>query len=152
MHLIAAGSGPVRLPLYLASSPEIATAWVTEQIIELIRSTAKAGRRCVLILPTGGTPRAIYARLVAEHRAGKLSFRHVVTFNLDEYHGLKPDHFESYRAFMQRELFDHIDIDPANAHVPRGDLPAEAVAGHGAAYEAQIEALGYTVGDSKNDA
>ena len=142
MLLIAAGSGPVRLPLYLASSPEIATAWVTEQIIELIRSTAKAGRRCVLILPTGGTPRAIYARLAAEHRAGKLSFHHVVTFNLDEYHGLKPDHVESYRAFMQRELFDHIDIDPANAHVPRGDLPAEAVAGHAAAYEAQIEALG----------
>ena len=142
MKLIAAGSGPVRLPVYLSPSAEEATAWVTDRIIELIRSTAKAGRRCVLILPTGGTPRAIYARLVAEHRTNKLSFRHVVTFNLDEYHGLKPDHIESYRAFMQRELFDHIDIDPANAHVPRGDLPAEAVAGHAAAYEAQIEALG----------
>ena len=142
MKLIAAGSGPVRLPLFLMPSAEVATAWVTDHIIELIRSTAKAGRRCVLILPTGGTPRAIYARLIAEHRSNKLSFRHVVTFNLDEYHGLKPDHAESYRAFMQRELFDHIDIDPANAHVPRGDLPAEAVAGHAAAYEAQIEALG----------
>ena len=142
MHLIAAGSGPVRLPVRLAPSPEAATAWVTEQIIELIRSTAKAGRRCVLILPTGGTPRAIYARLVAEHRSNGLSFRHVVTFNLDEYHGLAPDHGESYHAFMQRELFAHIDIDPANTHVPRGDLAAEAVAGHAAAYEAQIEALG----------
>jgi len=142
MNLIAAGSGPVRLPLFLSPSAEEATVWVTDQIIDLVRSTAKAGRRCVLILPTGGTPRAIYARLIAEHRSNKLSFRHVVTFNLDEYHGLKPDHVESYRAFMQRELFDHIDIDPANAHVPRGDLPAEAVAGHAAAYEAQIEALG----------
>jgi len=142
MHLIAAGSGPVRLPMYVAASADIATAWVTDQIIALIRSSAKAGRRCVLILPTGGTPRTIYARLVAEHRTANLSFRHVVTFNLDEYHGLKPDHVESYRAFMQRELFDHIDIDPINTHVPRGDLPAEAVAGHAAAYEAQIEALG----------
>ena len=142
MKLIAAGSGPVRLPLLLAPSADLATAWVTAEISALIRRTAKEGRRCVLILPTGGTPRAIYAQLIAEHRQRQLSFRHVVTFNLDEYHGLPPDHEESYRAFMQRELFDHIDIIPANTHVPRGDLPAETVAGHAAAYEAQIEALG----------
>ncbi len=142
MQIIAAGSGPVRMPLHLTQTAEAATAWVTEQIAELIRSTAKANKRCVLILPTGGTPRAIYARLIAEYRAKRLSFKHVVTFNLDEYHGLAPTHPESYRAFMQRELFDHIDIDPANAHVPRGDLPAEGVAAHAATYEAQIEALG----------
>ncbi len=142
MKLIAAGSGPVRLPLLLAPSADLATAWVTSQISALIRRTAQEGRRCVLILPTGGTPRAIYAQLIAEHRQQQLSFRHVVTFNLDEYHGLPPEHSESYRAFMQRELFDHIDIVPANTHVPRGDLPAETVAGHAAAYEAQLEALG----------
>ena len=142
MRSIPAGSGPVRLPLLIAPDAESATARVAQEVADVIRAAATAGRRCVLILPTGGTPRAVYARLIAEHRAKRLSFRHVVTFNLDEYHGLAADHPESYRRFMQRELFEHIDIDPANTHVPRGDLPAEAVPGHAAAYEAQIEALG----------
>ncbi len=142
MRSIPSGSGPVRLPLLLAPDAESATARVANDVADIIRAAAAAGRRCVLILPTGGTPRAVYARWIAEHRAGRLSFKHVVTFNLDEYHGLAGDHPESYRFFMQRELFNHIDIDPANTHVPRGDLPAEAVPGHAAAYEAQIEALG----------
>ena len=142
MRSIPSGSGPVRLPLLLAPDAESATARVAQEVADVIRATAAAGRRCVLILPTGGTPRAVYARWIAEHKAGRLSFKHVVTFNLDEYHGLAGDHPESYRFFMQRELFNHIDIEPANTHVPRGDLPAEAIPGHAAAYEAQIEALG----------
>lgn len=142
MHPIAAGTGPVRLPLLLTTSAEEATAWIATEIASTIRAAAAVGRRCVLILPTGGTPRAVYARLVAEHRAGRLSFRGVTTFNLDEYHGLPPHHPESYHAFMQRELFAHIDIDPQSVNIPCGDLPAEAVAAQAAAYESRIEALG----------
>ena len=104
MRSIPSGSGPVRLPLLLAPDAESATARVAQEVADVIRATAAAGRRCVLILPTGGTPRAVYARWIAEHKAGRLSFKHVVTFNLDEYHGLAGDHPESYRFFLPKQF------------------------------------------------
>jgi glucosamine-6-phosphate deaminase len=75
---------------------------------------------CVLGLPTGRTPLALYGELVRRHREEGLSFSRVVTFNLDEYIGLQPHHPESYTAYMRQNLFDHVDIDAANTHVPNG--------------------------------
>jgi glucosamine-6-phosphate deaminase len=72
----------------------------------------------VLGLATGSTPIAIYQRLIKSYQAGELSFKEVTTFNLDEYYGMSPEDKRSYSAFMRRELFDHIDIDMNNTHLP----------------------------------
>ena len=75
---------------------------------------------CVLGLATGSTPEGTYKQLVAWNQRGDFSFKEVRSVNLDEYRGLAPDHDQSYRYFMQTNLFDHINIDPANTNVPSG--------------------------------
>lgn len=94
----------------------------------------------VLGLATGSTPLALYQQLIAACQAGQLSFQHVKTFNLDEYLGLTADHPQSYRYFMQQQLFNHIDILPENTAVPAGDAadPLQACVD----YEQCIEAAG----------
>ena len=77
----------------------------------------------MLGLATGSTPLSLYAELVRMHREEGLSFANVVTFNLDEYYPIQPADPRSYRHFMQAHLFDHIDIPPANTHVPDGTVP-----------------------------
>ena len=95
---------------------------------------------CVMGLATGSTPLPLYRELVAREQAGKLDFSRVRSANLDEYKGLAPDHPQSYRRFMQENLFDHISIKPENTIVPDGlaaDIPAMCEA-----YERQIEDWG----------
>ena len=75
---------------------------------------------CVLGLATGGTPVGTYKQLVDWYKEGDLSFAEVRSVNLDEYLGLSPHHEQSYRYFMQSNLFDHIDIKPENTHVLNG--------------------------------
>ncbi len=72
----------------------------------------------VLGLATGSTPIGLYKELIRMHKDEGLDFSHVTTFNLDEYVGLKPDHPQSYRCFMQENLFNHINIAPQNVHLP----------------------------------
>lgn len=99
-----------------------------------------AGRPFVLGLPTGSSPLGMYERLVRLCQQGKLSFRHVVTFNMDEYVGLPADHPQSYRAFMWRHLFQHVDIAADNVHIPNGN--AEDPAAECQAYEEKIRQFG----------
>ena len=75
---------------------------------------------CVLGLATGSTPIGAYAQLVKWYQQGDLSFAQVKSANLDEYRGLAPDHDQSYRYFMQHNLFNHVDIKPENTNVPNG--------------------------------
>ena len=75
---------------------------------------------CVLGLATGSTPVGTYAQLIEQYQAGELDFSRVTTVNLDEYVGLAPDHEQSYRYFMQHNLFDHVNIRPESTHVPSG--------------------------------
>ncbi len=86
-----------------------------------IRRQIESNPHSVLGLATGGTPLGIYRRLIELHRNDGLSFRHVTTFNLDEYIGLGSDHPESYRMFMQEHLFQHIDVSPEKTHLPAGN-------------------------------
>lgn len=95
---------------------------------------------CVLGLATGSTPVPLYQELIRLHREEKLDFSTTITFNLDEYLGLEPTHEQSYRHFMNRELFDHIDIQKANTHIPNGK--AADTEGHCLLYEALIEDVG----------
>ena len=75
---------------------------------------------CVLGLATGSSPVGIYRQLIDWYRKGDIDFSRVTSVNLDEYVGLKGDHPQSYRYFMQQNLFDHVNIDPKNTYVPDG--------------------------------
>lgn len=94
----------------------------------------------VLGLATGSTPLALYAELVRRHREGGVSFARASSFNLDEYVGLPPTHPQSYRQFMNANLFNQVDIDIARTHVPDGMM--ENPMDSGPAYEAAIRAAG----------
>ncbi|MCI8469072.1 MAG: glucosamine-6-phosphate deaminase, partial [Eggerthellaceae bacterium] len=107
---------------------------------EEIEAVIEADPSCVLGLATGSTPIGLYADLVADYEAGKVSFADVTTFNLDEYRGLAHDHDQSYHYFMADNLFNHVNIDPERTHVPDGfDPDADAAC---AAYEDAIEDAG----------
>ena len=118
-----------------------AALWVANRITNAIKAKAKVSDKpFVLGLPTGSTPLKVYAELVRMVKAGELSFKNVITFNMDEYVGLPVEHPESYHSFMYGNLFNHIDIKPENVHILNGnapDLDAEC-----AAYEKAIEAAG----------
>ena len=95
---------------------------------------------CVMGLATGSTPLPLYRELIAREQAGIIDFSRVRSANLDEYKGLAPDHPQSYRRFMQENLFDHISIKPENTIVPDGladDIPSMC-----RAYERKIEDWG----------
>jgi len=121
---------------------ETASAAVANQIADLIRAKAAAGKPCVLGLATGSSPTRVYEELVRLHREDGLSFQNVVSFNLDEYFPMAPDSLQSYVRFMREYLFDHVDIRPENVHIPDGTVPAADVADYCRRYEAQIQAAG----------
>jgi glucosamine-6-phosphate deaminase len=119
--------------------------WAANYIAHRINERSSPGERSsprpfVLGLPTGSSPIGTYEKLIALHRAGKVSFRNVVTFNMDEYVGLPEGHPQSYHSFMREKLFSRIDIPAGNVNILDGnasDLEAEC-----ARYEAKIAALG----------
>lgn len=123
-------------------SSAAASAAVARQIADLIRAKSRSGEMAVLGLATGSTPQTIYDELVRLHREEGLSFQNVITFNLDEYWPMRPDALQSYRRFMAEYLFDHIDIDPKNVHIPDGMLPREELARYCDEYESSIRQAG----------
>ena len=78
-------------------------------------------------LATGGSPIALYEEMIADYKAGNFSYKNIKSYNLDEYVGISYEHPESYHKFMETNLFDHVDIDKANTHVP--DASAEDLEG-----------------------
>lgn len=100
---------------------EQVAVWSARHIVERIDGfRPSAENPFILGLPTGGTPLKTYRELIKLYQAGEVSFEHVVTFNMDEYLGVPPTHPESYHAFMYRNFFDHIDIQPQNIHLLNG--------------------------------
>jgi glucosamine-6-phosphate deaminase len=131
-----------RIRTAVFQSSDQAVRLVAASIARLIRRCQEEGRPAVLGLATGSTPVKLYRELVRLHREEGLSFRNVVTFNLDEYYGLPPQHPESYRHFMAVQLFDHLDVAPENIHVPDGLVPRSEVFGYCQEYERKIVAAG----------
>ncbi len=120
-----------------------AVSLAAAEIIEAaIREATAARGQAVLGLATGATPEGVYARLAERHAADELSFRHVTTYNLDEYYPISPVDPRSYRAYMHRHLFGRVDITPNRAHLLDGSVPESAVAEHCAAFEGWIESDG----------
>lgn len=96
--------------------------WAANYVLKRINEFAPTAERpFVLGLPTGGTPVGMYQKLVEFHQAGAVSFRHVVTFNMDEYVGLPEDHPESYHGYMARHFFNHVDIPKTQIHILNGN-------------------------------
>jgi len=101
---------------------EAVSEWAAEYLVNRIKQARPtADKPFVLGLPTGSSPIGIYQELVRLHREGKISFKQVVTFNMDEYVNLPEDHPESYHYFMHHHLFDHIDIPKENIHILNGN-------------------------------
>ncbi|MEA4852019.1 MAG: glucosamine-6-phosphate deaminase [Paludibacter sp.] len=117
------------------------SSWVADFIAEKINQfQPTSDRPFVLGLPTGSTPLGVYKNLIELYKAEQVSFRHVVTFNMDEYVEIPQNHSQSYYSFMWDNFFTHIDILPENANILNGnapDLTAECEA-----YEARIKAQG----------
>lgn len=118
---------------FIIDSEENIAKKAAQRYVELLGCKPNA----VLGFATGSTPLGLYAELARLCREGKLSFKDVTSFNLDEYAGLDGSHDQSYRYFMNHNLFEHIDIDIARTHVPSGLDIASA-----AAYDKAIEAAG----------
>ncbi len=115
---------------------------VAAAIAAVIRQANAQGRHAVLGLATGSTPVGVYRELIRLHREEGLSFTRVVTFNLDEYYPMAADSIHAYHRFMWEHLFDHIDIDRANVHLPSGTAPRSEIEAQCAGYEARIRAAG----------
>lgn len=131
-----------KLPVTVYPDPATASIAVAKRIAALIHAKDTKGEKTVLGLATGVTPIGVYNELVRLHREENLSFKNVITFNLDEYYPMQPNAVQSYVAFMNQNLFDHIDINRANIHIPDGTLKQEDIASFCLDYERQIEELG----------
>ncbi|KAJ8069672.1 hypothetical protein OCU04_000101 [Sclerotinia nivalis] len=118
-----------------------ACAYVAQYIIDRINAFGPTPEHpFVLGLPTGSSPIGIYKILVEKYKAGEISFKNVVTFNMDEYIGIPRNHPESYHTFMYKHFFSHVDVLPQNVHILNGNaenLEAECI--H---YEETIKAKG----------
>lgn len=131
-----------RIPTTIFDDSEKASKAVALEIAALIRQKAKENKPAVLGLATGSSPKKVYQELIRMHKEEGLSFKNVITFNLDEYHPMEPDSVQSYVRFMKEQLFDQIDIPVTNYHLPDGTLPIEKIPEFCKDYEDKIEKLG----------
>ena len=131
-----------KIPVQIFNGVEHASKAVAAEIAALIRYKQSLGEFAVLGLATGTTPKKIYAELIRMHREEGLSFSNVIAFNLDEYYPLQTGALQSYRRFMEENLFAHIDIDPQHCFIPGGDVPQEMVKAQCESYEEKIAGAG----------
>src|ERR1035437_9944541 len=131
-----------KIPVKIFSTPQEGSLFVAREIAALIKDKQSKGGNCVLGLATGSTPISLYEELVRMHKEEGLSFKNVISFNLDEYYPIDKDAFQSYRSFMFRHLFSHINMDIANIHIPDAELPKEEIKKHCQDYEQKIREVG----------
>src|SRR4029079_6530572 len=135
-------SGVEKIRTVVVEDHENIARLVANRIATLISERTAAGERTVLGLATGSTPIGVYRELIRMHRDEGLSFKTVVTFNLDEYYPMPKESIHSYHRFMWENLFSHIDIKPENGHIPPGDLPRTEIEAAAQRYELSIERAG----------
>ena len=131
-----------KIPTVIYSTSTEASVAVASEIASLIRERAAEGKNTVLGLATGSTPVGIYDELIRLHEEENLSFKNVITFNLDEYYPMKPDSLQSYVRFMKEHLFDHIDIPRDQVHIPDGTLDEDDISRFCEEYETNIKQFG----------
>lgn len=127
--------------LIIQPNYDLLSQWAASYVVSKINAAKPTSEKpFVLGLPTGSSPLGMYKALIKYNKEGKVSFKHVVTFNMDEYVGLPKDHPQSYYTFMWENFFSHIDINASNVNILDGnaiDLTAECEA-----YEARMKAVG----------
>lgn len=121
---------------------ETASIYVAGRMASLIVKKSELGQKTILGLATGATPKLVYKELIRLHQYEGLSFKSVVTFNLDEYYPMQAVDEQSYRSFMNVNLFNHVDMPSENIHIPDGTLNLEAVQAHCELYEKKIQDFG----------
>lgn len=131
-----------RLPVRIFESSKAASKAIAAEIAALIKIKAAENKMCVLGLATGSSPKGVYEELVRLHREGELSFKNVISFNLDEYFPIERDARQSYYKFMHDHLFDSVDILPENVHIPDGTIDRDRVHDYCRDYEEKINACG----------
>lgn len=131
-----------KVPVKVYANQLEASLDVASRISKLIRDKQAKGEKAVLGLATGATPIKVYEELVRQHKEEGLSFQNVVTFNLDEYFPMQPEADQSYVTFMKKNLFDLVDIDPRNIHIPDGTLAQEEVEQYCISFEQKISEYG----------
>jgi glucosamine-6-phosphate deaminase len=131
-----------KIPVKIYPDLKAGSKAVAKQVADFIREKQKKKEKAVLGLSTGSTPKTFYAELVRMHREEKLSFKNVIAFNLDQYYPMSNDELQSYQRFMKVNLFNHVDIDPKNTHIPNGEIKKEEIKEHCRHYEKMIEDAG----------
>lgn len=124
------------------SNSNVASIKVAEEIAILIQKKAAKNKTCVLGLATGSSPIKVYEELVRMHKEENLSFKNVITFNLDEYLPMEKENKQSYHYFMHEHLFNHIDILPENIYIPNGNIAGDNVKQYCIDYENKIKNVG----------
>lgn len=131
-----------KIPVKIFANSNEGSAFVAKQIAQLIKQKESEGKKAVIGLATGSSPKTLYAELVRMHKHEGLSFKNVIAFNLDQYYPMDKDALQSYHYFMRKNLFEQTDIDPNNYHLPDGMIPKDKVKEHCLNYEKQIEDAG----------
>lgn len=131
-----------KIPSLIYEESSDASIAVANEIASLIRERDQQNKHAVLGLATGSTPVGVYDELVRLHKEEGLSFKNVITFNLDEYYPIEPNSLQSYVRFMNEHLFDHIDIPNDQVHIPDGTIPESKVHEYCEEYEQKIEEAG----------
>ncbi len=131
-----------KIPVKIFSSIQEGSGFIANEIASLIREKAAKNEKCVLGLATGSSPKTVYAELVRMHQQEGLSFKNVIAFNLDEYYPIGNDALQSYYRFMKKHLFEKVDIDPANCHIPNGEWEKSSIKKNCAAFEQLIVSNG----------
>lgn len=121
---------------------DLASIAVAQEIQTLIRDKQAKNETCVLGLATGSSPIKVYEELVRLHQEEGLSFKNVITFNLDEYYPMTKENIQSYWYFMHEHLFNHIDILPENINIPSGEVSSEEIHQFCIDYELRIKEAG----------
>jgi len=131
-----------KIPVTIFKNPTEGSNAVAAQMAALIKEKQAKKLPCVLGMATGTTPILLYKELVRLHKEEGLSFKNVVTINLDEYYPIEKSAYQSYWSFMHRHLFSLVDIDPKNIHLPNGEWTKENLKESCVAYEQTIEKFG----------
>ncbi len=131
-----------KVPCFAFASNADVARHVAQMIANLIRERNAIGQNAVLGLPTGSTPIGVYRELIRMHREERLDFSRVLTFNLDEYYGIRPGQLQSYHRWMAENFFDHVNIPPNHVFVLDGTVALQDVEEHCRQFESQIRRLG----------
>ena len=124
------------------SNSVTASISVAHEIADLIKKKQAEGKKCVLGLATGSSPVKVYDELVRMHKEEGLSFKNVITFNLDEYYPMEKQDIQSYWYFMHEHLFNHIDIPKENINIPDGTVSHDELEAYCANYDKKIQDCG----------